>query len=119
MNIADPWRYFGIAGTEENYAPPPEKGTWFKLTSRPLGNGAGIYSEGGNLAVAVIWEPRPMFEGMDAGTPRAVFDALREGVHSPVRRRRRQEPAGQTSMLARYSGSNRDLGERAFCRWCR
>lgn len=80
------WRYIRIAGTKENYAPPPDKATWFRLIGVPLGNtDDATYPEGDDVGVATTWKPRPMFEGMDAPILRAVFDALRQTVHGPNR----------------------------------
>jgi len=79
----DARRYVRIAGSKENYAPPPDKATWFRLASIELGNATEEYPDGDNVAVATCWQPRPVFEGMDATTLRAVFDVLRRTVHSP------------------------------------
>jgi hypothetical protein len=85
MKITDPWRYIRISGSKENYAPPPEKATWFRLIGVPLGNGEvdPVYPDGDEVAVATTWQPRPLFEGMDAPTLRAVFEAIHETIHSP------------------------------------
>lgn len=85
MMIPDPWRYIRIAGTKENYTPPPEKSSWFKLIGVPLGNATNEYPDGDDIGVATIWQPRPMFEGMDASQLAAVFEALRQTHHSPSR----------------------------------
>lgn len=82
MKVTDPWRYSRIAGSKENYAPPPEKSAWFKLVSVQLGNGTEEYPDGDNVGVATTWNARPMFEGMDCATLTAVFAALRETVHT-------------------------------------
>lgn len=91
MNILDPWRYSCIAGSKENFAPPPEKASWFRLVSVDLGNTAvdPLYPEGDNVAVATAWQPRKLFEGMDAPTLRAVFDCLKDVSHSPHRQSKR------------------------------
>ena len=83
MNVAEPWRYIRTAGSKENYAPPPEKSSWFKLVSVPLGNVTDEYPDGDDIAVVTTWQPRPMFEGMDGAALKAVFAALRVTVHSP------------------------------------
>lgn len=87
MNITAPWRYTRIAGSKENFAPPPERASWFRLVSVDLGNTAvdPLYPEGDNVAVATTWQPRPLFEGMDAPTLRAVFKALKDTVHGAAR----------------------------------
>jgi hypothetical protein len=85
MNITDPWRYICIAGSKENYAPPAEKATWFKLIGVPLGNATECYPEGDEVAVAVIWQRRSMFEGMPPATLATVFNVLRQSNYSPHR----------------------------------
>jgi len=96
MNIPDPWRYSCIAGSKENYAPPAEKATWFRLVSVDLGNGHvdPLYPEGDNVAVATTWTPRKLFEGMDTPTLRAVLDCLGTTPHSPHRQSKRTPWAG-------------------------
>jgi hypothetical protein len=79
------WRYSRISGSKENYAPPPDKARWFRLASVTLGNGTGEYPDGDEIGVAITWECRPMFKGMDADKLKAVFETLRTGTHSPVR----------------------------------
>ena len=64
MKVPDPWRHVRIVGSKENYAPPPEKGTWFKLIGVHLGNATDDYPDGDEVAVATTWQTRPMFEGM-------------------------------------------------------
>jgi hypothetical protein len=71
------WRYSRIAGSKENYAPPPEHATWYKLESVELGNGADIYCEGDNMQVATIWTPPDTFEGMSRSLIAEIFAALR------------------------------------------
>ena len=66
MNLTDYWRYIRVAGSKENYAPPPEKATWFKLIGIALGNATDTYPEGDNIGVATAWSLRPAFEGMGA-----------------------------------------------------
>ena len=94
LNIKDPWRYARIAGTKENYAPPPDRATWFRLASVELGNGTPEYPDGDNVGVATTWQARPMFEGMDHAALAAVFNALRTERHSPVRQSKATPWAG-------------------------
>jgi hypothetical protein len=98
MKISDPWRYTRIAGSKENYAPPPEKTAWFKLISVLLGNGTDAYPDGDDVAVATSWQARPMFEGMDADALSAVFTKLREVVHSPNKQSKNTPWAGAPLM---------------------
>ena len=98
MNVTEPWRYIRIAGSKENYAPPPEKATWYKLESVRLGNVTDAYPEGDSVAVVAIWQPRPMFEGMDGATLRAVFVALRQTIHGPNKQAKHTPWAGNLLM---------------------
>lgn len=75
----DRFRYFRIAGTKENYAPPPEKSHWYKLESQRLGNDTDDYPEGDDMAVATVWQPPSPFEGVSLPALKRVFDALRDG----------------------------------------
>jgi hypothetical protein len=98
MNITDAWRYIRIAGSKENYAPPPEKATWFKLIGVPLNNGDGDYPDGDDVGVATTWQPRPLFEGMDAATLPAIFAALRQSIYGPNRQAKHTPWAGNPLM---------------------
>jgi hypothetical protein len=110
MSLSDPWRYIRVAGSKENYAPPPEKATWFKLISVPLGNATEAYPEGDDIGVATIWQPRPMFEGMDATTLSAVFSALRQTDHGPNKQAKHTPWAG--GPLMKIGGrSEREAGK--------
>jgi hypothetical protein len=71
------WRYSRIAGTKENYAPPPELTTWFKLESVDLGNSDELYTEGDNVQVAATWTPPSPFEGVGLTVIADIFAALR------------------------------------------
>jgi hypothetical protein len=79
-------RYFRIASTKENYAPPPDEAVWFKLESIDLGNPTEIYPEGDNVAIVVRWTPPRMFEGMSDAELRAVFAALEANPDAPDKR---------------------------------
>jgi hypothetical protein len=72
------WRYLRIAGSKENYAPPPDQATWFKLETIALGNPHGIYTDGDSMAAARRFEPPPAFEGMSYPQLGDVFHALRQ-----------------------------------------
>ena len=110
MNIEDPWRHIRIAGSKENYAPPPEHGTWYRLVSVPLDNATGIYPDGDSVAVATPWTPRRAFEGMDAAILTAVFDKLRSGIYSPAKQVRKRPWAGKVlTEIGRRS--DRDAGK--------
>ena len=82
LDLDEGWRYTRIAGTKENYAPPPERGTWFKLESQDLGNAAGIYENGDNVAVAVPWAPPSPFEGLSWEQAIDALDAIDRGLPS-------------------------------------
>jgi hypothetical protein len=95
MKIPDPWRYIRVAGTKENYAPPPERATWFKLIGVPLGNTTEEYPDGDDIGVATTWQPRPLFDGMDGPTLGAVFAALRQGQWGPAKQAKHTPWAGK------------------------
>jgi hypothetical protein len=71
------WRYSRITGSKENYAPPPEFTTWYKLESVDLNNPDNIYEDGDNVAVATVWTPPSAFEGIPITVIAEIFDALR------------------------------------------
>jgi hypothetical protein len=77
LNPNEAWRHVRIAGTKANYAPPPDKATWFRLTSVPLGNPADIYQDGDEIGVATPWQAPAAFEGIDLPTLARIFDRLR------------------------------------------
>jgi hypothetical protein len=98
LKILDRWRYMRISGSKENYAPPPEHSTWFRLESVGLGNGTDEYPDGDNVAVATRWQPRPMFDGMDNTALTAVFTELKRAVHSPNKQAKNTPWAGRPLM---------------------
>jgi RecA-family ATPase len=95
MNISDPWRFIRIASSKENYAPPPDQETWFKFETVQLGNGAGLYTGGDEVAVARLWQPRPLFDGMARAELVAVFQELRQSLYSPNKQARNTPWAGK------------------------
>jgi hypothetical protein len=115
MTIADGWRYIHVAGSKENYAPPPERATWFKLIGVPLSNGTTDYPDGDNVAVATIWQPRALFEGMDSTTLAAVFAELRQTVHGPNKQAKNTPWAGKA--LIGIGGRNEHEAGRIVAAW--
>jgi hypothetical protein len=95
MKIKDPWRYIRIAGSKENYAPPPEKAFWFKLVGVPLENATPDYPEGDDIGVATTWQARGTFDGMDGSALASVFEAFRQTVHSPNKQAKNLPWAGR------------------------
>jgi hypothetical protein len=85
----DTWRYSRIAGSKENFAPPPDKSHWYKLESQSLGNGTEQYPDGDNMGVTTHWKPSeharntPLFGEMSGEQLLAVFNAIRTTPHSP------------------------------------
>lgn len=84
------WRYSRIAGSKENYAPPPDKATWFRLESVPLGNTTDEYPDGDVVQVTTTWQPPALFDGIDASALAGLFDLIRKGpgdgeFFSPIR----------------------------------
>jgi hypothetical protein len=74
------WRYSRIAGSKENYAPPPDRATWYKFESHNLGNGAGIYPDGDNVHVVTRWQPPDPFEDTQRSQLAEVFTTFRNGL---------------------------------------
>lgn len=84
------WRYSRVSGSKENYAPPPDKATWYRLASMRLNNGTEEYPDGDTIQVTTTWTPPPIFEGVDVTALTAIFQAIRTGLpagerHSPNR----------------------------------
>jgi hypothetical protein len=88
------WRYSRIAGTKENYAPPPELACWYRLESVSLGNPDGLYTEGDNIQVTTTWTPPSAFKGVSLAVIADIFAAIRKEptpgeFYSPDRRSKR------------------------------
>src|SRR5580704_13897876 len=115
LKISDPWRYIRIAGSKENYAPPPDKTSWFKLVSVLLGNPTDAYPDGDDVGVATAWQARGMFEGMKADTLAAVFDALRQTVHGPAKQAKHTPWAGKP--LIEIGGRNPEEAGKIIKAW--
>ncbi len=79
LGVEESWRYTRIAGSKENYAPPPEDGTWFRLASQDLGNPSALYPAGDNVAVAVPWTPPTPFDGLTWIAIDAILDQIERG----------------------------------------
>jgi hypothetical protein len=97
LSITELWRYLRVAGTKENYVPPPDKAMWFQKASLRLENPAGIYSLGDEVGAVVRWAPPAPFEGLGYTELHAVFDALR-APHSPTKQSRAIPWAGKPLM---------------------
>jgi AAA domain len=89
------WRHSRISGSKENYSPPPELATWYKLESVAIGNTRNkLYPEGDNVQVATCWSPPSAFEGIPLHIIADIFAAIRKGpepneFYSPDRRANR------------------------------
>jgi hypothetical protein len=115
MEVLDPWRYVRIVGSKENYAPPPEKGTWFKLIGVHLGNATDDYPDGDEVAVATSWQARAMFEGMSAGALAAVFCAIRQSVHGPNKQAKHTPWVGK--LIMEIGGRSKDEAGKIVLAW--
>lgn len=73
------WRHSRISGTKDNYAPPPEFSTWYRLESVDLGNPTERYPNGDNIQVVIIWSPPSQFEGVSLENVKQIFDLIRRG----------------------------------------
>lgn len=80
LKIDEEWRYIRVVGSKENYAPPPDKATWYKLNSVPLGNVTERYPQGDNVAAASKWSPPSPFEGVAWEDILAVLGAIDSGM---------------------------------------
>lgn len=96
LPIRQAWRYTRISGTKENYAPPPDLATWYRLESVPLHNGAGLYLDGDNVQVTRSWTPPSAFDGISLALIAEIFATLRNEppnapgeFYSPDRRAKR------------------------------
>jgi hypothetical protein len=88
------WRHSRIAGSKENYAPPPELATWYRFESVPLGNPSYLYPDGDSVQVTTTWSPPSPFAGISLETTKAIFESIRGGAgngefYSPDRRSKR------------------------------
>jgi hypothetical protein len=81
----DVWRHMRIAGSKENYAPPPDKCTWFRLESVPLHNPTEEYPDGDSIGVATTWTPPSMFDGIENDRLPDIFQKYRDIRHSPAK----------------------------------
>jgi AAA domain/DnaB-like helicase N terminal domain len=78
---AQAWRHSRISGSKDNYAPPPDLATWYRLESVSLDNGSDIYQVGDNIQVTTTWAPPSPFADVPLTTIAAIFEALR---HQPA-----------------------------------
>jgi hypothetical protein len=115
MNISESWRYCRVSSSKQNYAPPPGRADWFKLNSVPLCNPTESYPDGDNVGVATIWQPRPMFEGMDNAALTKVFAELRRTVHSPHKQAKNTPWAG--NVLMKIGGRSVDEARKIIKAW--
>jgi hypothetical protein len=116
--INEVWRYSRISGSKENYAPPPELSTWYKLESVQLGNGAGLYLDGDSLQVTTTWNPPSAFADLPKTAIAAIFEKIRKGCgdgefYSPDRRSKRW--AGD--LIASTAGKSDEEAARILRTW--
>lgn len=79
LNIEEGWRYIRIKGSKENYAPPPDKATWYMLASVPLGNQSELYPDGDNIAVATTWAPPSPWDGLPMDVVVRALEQIERG----------------------------------------
>lgn len=82
LGVTEHWRYSRIAASKDNYAPPADRATWFKLESVRLGNGTEEYPDGDTVQVTVRWMPPALFGDLGRSTMADIFDAIRKGPAS-------------------------------------
>lgn len=93
LGLDEEWRYIRIAGTKENYAPPPDKTPWFKLESVHLGNATDLYPDGDSIGVARLWTAPSPFDGLSMDDCNAALDIIASGLpdgqlYAPTKRGR-------------------------------
>ena len=93
------WQFSRIASVKANYAPPPDKATWYRLISIDLGNGADIYPDGDSVGVTTSWAPPATDEGLDYETLSAVFDAIGKTHHTDIRQAKHTAWVGAPLMI--------------------
>ena len=98
LKIKDSWRYMRISGSKENYAPPPDRSTWFKLETVALHNVSDLYPEGDCMGVATRYTAPSAYFGLNRETLQGVFDDLRAEKHSPSPRSKHVPWAGEPLM---------------------
>jgi AAA domain/DnaB-like helicase N terminal domain len=76
---AQAWRHSRISGSKDNYAPPPDLATWYRLESVSLDNGIDIYQAGDNIQVTTTWAPPSPFADFPLNIIASILDALRKG----------------------------------------
>jgi hypothetical protein len=75
----DIWRYIRISGSKDNYAPPPNKATWYKLESYLLGNKTDRYPTRDSILVTTPFDPPKLFEGLEFQALDIIFEFIRNG----------------------------------------
>jgi AAA domain len=116
LSITEHWRYLRVAGTKENYAPPPDRAMWFQKVSLRLENPAGIYDLGDEVGAVIRWMPPSPFEGLGYTELHAVFDALR-APHSPTKQVKAIPWAGKP--LMDLTGRTEAQAKRILNQWLR
>jgi hypothetical protein len=93
------FRHSRISGTKANYAMPPKHAIWYRLESIELGNPRGIYKDGDNVQVAILWTPPSAFAGIPLTEIADIFARLRispsEGLRWSPDKRTKEEWAGK------------------------
>lgn len=112
------WRYLRIAGSKENYSPPADRGTWYKLESVDLHNPAGIYLDGDNVQTIVNWEPPSAFKDM----PRAIIAEIFAALRTPPGPELRYSPDSRSDEwvghpIARIAGKTPEEAARVVRAW--
>jgi AAA domain/DnaB-like helicase N terminal domain len=113
------FRYSRIAGTTENYAPPPERATWYRLESKALGNPDELYTDGDNLQVTTSWPPPSAFAGIPLTEIAEIFTRLRlppgEGLRWSPDKRTKDEWCGNP--IVEVTGVNAEVAARMIKGW--
>jgi hypothetical protein len=112
------WRYSRISASKENYAPPPERTTWYRFESVALGNPSELYPDGDNVQVTTTWLPPSPFKDIQLNTLKAIFDEIRAGTsdeqfYSPDRRAKRW--VGE--VIVKHAGKSEEVAASMLRAW--
>lgn len=121
LQIKEYWRYTRIVGSKENYAPPPDKATWFRLESVELGNATDEYPEGDNIGVATTWTPPSPWAGVPMSTVVRILDAIEAGLgdgdYYTGTRRGRANARWAGNVISDITGKSDDNAQRMIDAW--
>lgn len=93
FGVEDAASYFRVAVGKANLA-PPDKATWRKMVSVPLGNGAGLWQAGDHIGVCAAWTPPDAFDDISLSDLARVQAAIIACAEPPAHNERAANWAG-------------------------